>query len=159
MVTKCTTSLTFNYSTFCPHSVFMCFVWISEQTDIISLYNINWLIFITEAESIYCEVRTGSLSQTDAGLSLKGSYRFWQDNYSSTNNALLIYLILLAVKLQIMISCFITFNPGNQNVLSVCNISNHTHDIDTDIQIHIYLHSNKSRYVCKFPYTKCHKPI
>jgi hypothetical protein len=28
-------------STFCPHSVFMCFVWISEQTVIISLYSIN----------------------------------------------------------------------------------------------------------------------
>jgi len=28
-------------STFCPHSVFMCFVWISEQTAIISLYSIN----------------------------------------------------------------------------------------------------------------------
>ena len=26
---------------FCPHSVFMCFVWISEQTAIISLYSIN----------------------------------------------------------------------------------------------------------------------
>jgi hypothetical protein len=25
----------------CPHTVFMCFVWISEQTAIISLYNIN----------------------------------------------------------------------------------------------------------------------
>ena len=24
------------------------FVWISEQTAIISLYNINWLVFITE---------------------------------------------------------------------------------------------------------------
>ena len=35
-------------STFCPHSVFMCFVWISEQTAIISLYNINWLVCITE---------------------------------------------------------------------------------------------------------------
>jgi hypothetical protein len=33
--------LTFPNSTFCPHSVFMCFVWISEQTAIISLYNIN----------------------------------------------------------------------------------------------------------------------
>jgi len=28
-------------STFSPHIVFMCFVWISEQTAIISLYNIN----------------------------------------------------------------------------------------------------------------------
>ena len=35
-------------SAFCPHSVFMCFVWIWEQTVIISLYNINWLVFITE---------------------------------------------------------------------------------------------------------------
>jgi hypothetical protein len=35
--------LAFNGSTFCPHSVFMCFVWISEQTAIISLYSINWL--------------------------------------------------------------------------------------------------------------------
>jgi len=31
-------------STFCPHSVFMCFVWILEQTVIISLYRINWLV-------------------------------------------------------------------------------------------------------------------
>ena len=41
VVTICTTSLTFNNSTFCPLNVFMCFVWISEQTAIISLYNIN----------------------------------------------------------------------------------------------------------------------
>jgi hypothetical protein len=26
----------------------MCLVWISEQTAIISLYSINWLVFITE---------------------------------------------------------------------------------------------------------------
>ena len=36
-VTIYTTSLTFTNSTFCPHSVFMCFVWIWEQTAIISL--------------------------------------------------------------------------------------------------------------------------
>jgi len=41
VVTICSANLTFNNSTFCPHSVFMCFVWISEQTAIISLYNIN----------------------------------------------------------------------------------------------------------------------
>ena len=59
-VTICTASLTFNNSTFCPHSVFMCFVWIWEQTAIISLYNINWLVCITETECVYCAVRTGS---------------------------------------------------------------------------------------------------
>ena len=45
-------------STFCPHRVFICFVWFSEQTAIISLYNINWLVFITETECFYCAVRT-----------------------------------------------------------------------------------------------------
>ena len=54
-------SLTFSNSTFCPHSVFMCFVWIWEQTAIISLYRINWLVCITETECVYCVVRTGSL--------------------------------------------------------------------------------------------------
>jgi hypothetical protein len=62
VVTICTTSLTFSNYTFCPHSVFVCFVWISEQTAIISLYNINWLVFVTEMECVYCAVRTGSLN-------------------------------------------------------------------------------------------------
>jgi hypothetical protein len=53
--------LTFTNSTFCPHSVFMRFVWISEQTAIISLYSINWLVFIAETECVYCAVRAGSL--------------------------------------------------------------------------------------------------
>jgi len=45
-----------------PHIVYLCFVRISEQRAIISLYNFNWLVFITEKESIYCAVRTESLS-------------------------------------------------------------------------------------------------
>ena len=53
--------LTFSSSAFCPHSVFMCFVWIWEQTAIISLYSINWLVCITDTECVYCAVRTGSL--------------------------------------------------------------------------------------------------
>ena len=40
-----TASLTFSNSTFCPHGVFMCFVWIWEQTTIISPYNVEWLVF------------------------------------------------------------------------------------------------------------------
>ena len=39
----------------------MCFVWIWEQTAIISLYSINWLVCIAETESVYCAVRTESL--------------------------------------------------------------------------------------------------
>jgi hypothetical protein len=30
------------------HRVFVCFMWISAQTAIISLHSINWLVFITE---------------------------------------------------------------------------------------------------------------
>ena len=60
VVTIYTASLTFSNSTFYPHSVFMCFVWIWEQTAIISLYNINWLVFITETECVYCAVRSTS---------------------------------------------------------------------------------------------------
>ena len=70
VVTICTASLTFNNSTFCPHTVFMCFVWISEQAAIISLYNINWLVCITEKECVYCAVRTGSLNKIQFNLYL-----------------------------------------------------------------------------------------
>ena len=36
-----------------PHTaVFKCFVWIWEQTAIISLYNIHWLVFVTEIWSL-----------------------------------------------------------------------------------------------------------
>jgi hypothetical protein len=48
-------------STFCQHSVFMCFVWIREQTAIISLYSINWLVFVTKTECVYCAVGAESL--------------------------------------------------------------------------------------------------
>ena len=44
VVTTCAASLTLNNSTFCPHSAFVCFVWIWEQTAIISLYDINWFV-------------------------------------------------------------------------------------------------------------------
>jgi len=39
----------------------MCFVWVWEQTAIISLNSINWLVCITEMECVYCAVRTGYL--------------------------------------------------------------------------------------------------
>jgi hypothetical protein len=40
------------------HRVHLCFfLRISEQTAIISLYSINWLVFITETECVYCALR------------------------------------------------------------------------------------------------------
>ena len=50
VVTIYTASLTFNNSTFCQHTVFMCFLWIWKQIKFISLYNFNWLVFIRERE-------------------------------------------------------------------------------------------------------------
>ena len=47
VVTICNTSLTFNNSTFSPHSLFMFFQWNWEQRAIVSLYSIIWLDFIT----------------------------------------------------------------------------------------------------------------
>ena len=35
----------------------MCFLWIWEQTAIIYLYNINWLVCVTETECVYCSVQ------------------------------------------------------------------------------------------------------
>jgi len=37
----------------------MCFVYTSEQTATFIPYSVNWLITITEMESVYCAVRTG----------------------------------------------------------------------------------------------------
>jgi len=44
----------------------------SEQTAIISLYSINLSVFITEANNVYCAVRTGSLTQTATVSPLNG---------------------------------------------------------------------------------------
>ena len=58
LLTVSTTSFTFSNSTFCPHSIFMCFVWIWEQTAIISLQNINWLVCMFKTKRVYSAVRT-----------------------------------------------------------------------------------------------------
>jgi len=60
-------------STFCPHSVFMCFAWVSEQTAFISLYSINLLVFITETERVYCAVRTKPIIEIRANCLLTRS--------------------------------------------------------------------------------------
>ena len=44
-------------SVFCPHSVFICVVRILEQTEFISPYNTDWLVFITDLECIYSAER------------------------------------------------------------------------------------------------------
>jgi len=48
----------------------MRFVWISEQTAIISLHSNNGLVFINKTECVYCAVRAGNLNiiQVNIGL-------------------------------------------------------------------------------------------
>jgi hypothetical protein len=59
-------------TTFCPHGVFMCFVWIWEQTAIISLYNINWLVFKTETGRLLCGTDYIFLSTSSPSLCFEG---------------------------------------------------------------------------------------
>jgi hypothetical protein len=53
------------------HTVFMCFVFIWEQTATCAIYSKNWLVFITEMKSVYSAVRTGSLNKAVCASSLK----------------------------------------------------------------------------------------
>ena len=80
VVTIRTTRFNTNKFYFLP--TLMCFVCISEQTAIISLCNINWLVCITETERVYCAVRTGSLYITFLYNPLKpsGHYIYRQFN-------------------------------------------------------------------------------
>ena len=54
----------------------MCFLRISEQTAIISLYSINGLVFITETGRVYCAVRTGCLNTIQINCDVKGKKEY-----------------------------------------------------------------------------------
>ena len=60
-------------------------MWISEQTAIISLYNINCLVFITETQCVYCAVRTGSWNIIHVKLILY-SHSFSLSTFTSVCN-------------------------------------------------------------------------
>ena len=55
-------ALTLRNPRFCPLSVVMCFVLISDQAAIVSLYSVKRLVSITELECVYYAVRAGSLN-------------------------------------------------------------------------------------------------
>ena len=56
----------------CAYTVFMCFVFIWEQTATCATYSINWLVFITEMNSVHSAVRTGSLNKAVCPSPLNG---------------------------------------------------------------------------------------
>ena len=53
-------------------TLYLCFVFIWEQTATCATYSINWLAFITEMKGVYCAVRTGSLNKAVCVSYLKG---------------------------------------------------------------------------------------
>jgi hypothetical protein len=57
-------------STFCPQSAFRVVV---TTNEIIPLYGINWMMFATEANCVYCAVRTPYLNIVNIISPLKGS--------------------------------------------------------------------------------------
>ena len=54
------------------HTVFVCFVFIWEQTATCATYSTNWLVFIIEMKSVYSAVWTGSLNKAVCASSVKG---------------------------------------------------------------------------------------
>jgi hypothetical protein len=58
-----------------PHSVFICFVWIWEQTALISTYGVKWLVFITETECVYCAARTESSNTAQLSTMLHSKHK------------------------------------------------------------------------------------
>jgi hypothetical protein len=119
----------------------MCFVWISEQTAIISLYNINWLVFVTETECVYCAVRTGCLynitlllvqlssvqrllpSPVPAYRSVFSSRSPSISNINDNNNT---QQILISLSLNITVLCPSTHAPAHQKTWT-SSIAFHTH--------------------------------
>jgi hypothetical protein len=51
--------------------LFMCFVWLSRKTSIISRCSSNVLAFINETTCVYCAVRTVTLALSEVNFSLK----------------------------------------------------------------------------------------
>ena len=70
--TQSTTSFNRHKIQCSANNVFICFVFIWEQTATCATYSINWLVFITEMKSVYSAVRTGSLNKAVCASSLQG---------------------------------------------------------------------------------------
>jgi len=60
MVILCTTRLKIKKKfTFCPHSAFVCYVYVSEQTANISMHSTKWFVVITGTECVISGFRRG----------------------------------------------------------------------------------------------------
>jgi hypothetical protein len=53
-------------------TMYLCVLYLSQQTATSAPYSVHWSGFITEMKSAYCAVRLGSLNEAAFALSLKG---------------------------------------------------------------------------------------
>ena len=108
------------------HTVFMCFVFIWEQTATCVTYSINWLVFIIEMKSVYSAVQTGSLNQTGTVSSSKGLTNIDTDIFKDNLYnilALLIYLYrrkIWALRIKNYKTIDIKINPLNAKLNPIC---------------------------------------
>jgi hypothetical protein len=84
VVTICTTSLTFTILR-SAHTLYLCFVWISERTAIISLYSTDWLVFYS---------RWGVFTAR-YGLGIYMQFRWTLPNYLHLSSLQLLRLVTL----------------------------------------------------------------
>jgi hypothetical protein len=57
-------------TTICPQVVFVCLVWMSDQTAFISLFCINGLVFTIETKRVFCAVRDEYLNVVQVNASI-----------------------------------------------------------------------------------------
>ena len=68
---RCTSSLTFNNCTLCPHCIYVFCIYQRTNSDLCHLQH-KLIGFITEMKSVYFAVRTGSLNKAVCASYLKG---------------------------------------------------------------------------------------
>ena len=102
--------LTLKKPTSCPHSTFLCFVWISKHRTVISLYENNLSVFTTQTECVDCAGRSESLSTIQNNLSLQRA-NFW----STLTNILLTSCIVSASRVG---AFYFWYIPHKTTILS-----------------------------------------
>ena len=86
----CTTGPQIKITIFCSRSVFVCLIWISKQTAIISLSKISWSVFTTETGCVHCAVRTDTLNVILIVFPFKGLI-VWNYQFRSQNLFMLFF--------------------------------------------------------------------
>ena len=57
------------------HTVYLCYVWVAAPTTMNLLYAINWWVFITQTQYVYCAVRTECLNKIQFNAEARVRYQ------------------------------------------------------------------------------------